>query len=69
MLFFLQSVAVELTIELGHTASLRNKKPNDGFTHDFTVFVRGAEKHEIRNVVEKVVFHLHESYPRPRRGW
>ncbi|KAJ8262544.1 hypothetical protein GJAV_G00167610 [Gymnothorax javanicus] len=31
------------------------------------VFVRGAERSNIQHFVEKVVFHLHESFPRPKR--
>uniref|UniRef100_A0A671N5T5 Protein AF-9-like n=2 Tax=Sinocyclocheilus anshuiensis TaxID=1608454 RepID=A0A671N5T5_9TELE len=31
------------------------------------VFVRGPEQSNIQHFVEKVVFHLHESFPRPKR--
>ncbi|ERE81662.1 protein ENL-like protein [Cricetulus griseus] len=31
------------------------------------VFVRGPEHSNIQHFVEKVVFHLHESFPRPKR--
>lgn len=40
----------------------------EGFTHDWMVFVRGPEHSNIQHFVEKVVFHLHESFPRPKRG-
>lgn len=39
----------------------------EGFTHDWMVFVRGPEHSNIQHFVEKVVFHLHESFPRPKR--
>ncbi|XP_077355135.1 protein AF-9 isoform X9 [Festucalex cinctus] len=32
------------------------------------VFVRGPEHSNIQHFVEKVVFHLHESFPKPKRG-
>jgi hypothetical protein len=32
------------------------------------VFVRGPEQCEIQHFVEKVVFWLHDSFPKPRRG-
>ncbi|CAG2164715.1 unnamed protein product [Oppiella nova] len=32
-----------------------------------TVFVRGPENSNIEHFVEKVVFHLHESFPKPKR--
>ncbi|XP_035222377.1 protein AF-9-like, partial [Stegodyphus dumicola] len=59
--------SVEVKIELGHRAILREKPTSEGFTHDWTVFVRGAEGHNIQYFVEKVVFHLHESFPKPKR--
>ena len=64
--FFFQSVQVK--IELGHRALLRKKASADGCTHDWTVFVRGPEGSNISHFVEKVVFHLHETFPKPKRG-
>lgn len=32
------------------------------------VFVRGPEQCEIQHFVEKVVFRLHDSFPKPKRG-
>eukprot|EP00731_Ephydatia_muelleri_P016792 Em0009g1216a len=44
------------------------KKPTtEGYTHDWTVIVKGEEGHEIKHFVEKVVFYLHESFPKPKR--
>uniref|UniRef100_A0A671WU60 YEATS domain-containing protein n=1 Tax=Sparus aurata TaxID=8175 RepID=A0A671WU60_SPAAU len=59
---------VQVNLELGHNAQLREKETSEDFTHDWTVFVRGQQTDEIQHMVEKVVFHLHESYPKPKRG-
>lgn len=60
--------AVQVKLELGHRAQVRKKPTLEGFTHDWMVFVRGPEHSNIQHFVEKVVFHLHESFPRPKRG-
>ena len=44
------------------------KATPDGFTHDWTLFVRGAEGKDIQHFVEKVVFHLHDSFAKPKRS-
>lgn len=62
----LQSVQIKLV--LGHSAQWRKRPTAEGFTHDWTVVVRGDEGQEIKHFVEKVVFHLHESFPKPKRG-
>ncbi len=46
----------------------RKRPTPEGYTHDWTVLVRGEEGQDIRHFVEKVVFLLHESFPKPRRG-
>ncbi|XP_068443624.1 protein AF-9 isoform X2 [Clinocottus analis] len=61
------SGAVQVKLELGHRAQLRKKPTVEGFTHDWMVFVRGPEQSNIQHFVEKVVFHLHESFPKPKR--
>ncbi|XP_074668215.1 protein AF-9 [Strix aluco] len=61
------SCAVQVKLELGHRAQVRKKPTVEGFTHDWLVFVRGPEHSNIQHFVEKVVFHLHESFPRPKR--
>ncbi|XP_037336631.2 protein AF-9 isoform X7 [Pungitius pungitius] len=61
------SGAVQVKLELGHRAQLRKKPTVEGFTHDWMVFVRGPENCNIQHFVEKVVFHLHESFPKPKR--
>lgn len=57
-----------MQFEIGHEASVRTKKTPEGFTHDWEVFVRGADNTDIQCFVDKVVFHLHETFQKPRRG-
>lgn len=57
-----------IQLEIGHDASLRTKITPEGFTHDWEVFVRGCGGADIQHYIEKVVFHLHETFPKPRRG-
>lgn len=64
----LPQCAVQVKLELGHRAQVRKKPTVEGFTHDWMVFVRGPEHSNIQHFVEKVIFHLHESFPRPKRG-
>ncbi|TWW63700.1 Protein AF-9 ALL1-fused gene from chromosome 9 protein [Takifugu flavidus] len=59
--------AVQVKLELGHRAQVRKKPTVEGFTHDWMVFVRGPEHSNIQHFVDKVVFHLHESFPKPKR--
>lgn len=59
---------VQVKLELGHRAQLRKKVTAEGFTHDWMVFVRGPETGDIQHFVDKVVFRLHESFPKPKRG-
>lgn len=61
------SQAVQVNLVLGHTACWRKKPTQEGFTHDWTVIVRGEEGCEVRHFVEKVVFYLHESFAKPKR--
>uniref|UniRef100_A0A674B9Q1 MLLT1 super elongation complex subunit n=1 Tax=Salmo trutta TaxID=8032 RepID=A0A674B9Q1_SALTR len=62
-----RSGEVQVKLELGHRAQLRKKVTSEGFTHDWMVFVRGPETGDIQHFVEKVVFRLHESFPKPKR--
>lgn len=59
---------VQVKIELGHRASVRKALTDDGFTHDWTVFVRGPDGCDIANFIEKVVFNLHHSFVNYKRG-
>ncbi|XP_050403136.1 protein AF-9 isoform X2 [Patella vulgata] len=58
---------IQVTIELGHQASFKKKPSTEGYTHDWSVFVRGPEGSKIQHYVEKVVFQLHESFAKPKR--
>ncbi|KAJ0175054.1 hypothetical protein K1T71_009195 [Dendrolimus kikuchii] len=58
---------IKVNFEIGHEASLKSKKTPEGFTHDWEVFVRGPEGSDISHFVDKVVFHLHETFPKPKR--
>jgi len=58
---------VQVKVEVGHHATCRENIMPNGYTHDWTIFVRGAEGADISHFVEKVVFILHESFPKPRR--
>lgn len=58
---------VQVKVEIGHKATLRSKTTSEGFTHDWTIFVRGQEGCPIYHFVEKVIFYLHESFPKPKR--
>ena len=66
--FSFYSQAMQVKLELGHRASLRTKKTPEGYTHDWSVFVRGPEGTNIEHFIERVIFHLHESFPRAKRG-
>lgn len=59
--------SVEVKIELGHKAVLKDQPTAEGYTHDWTVFVKGPEGCKIDNFVEKVIFMLHESFPKSKR--
>ncbi|XP_006764291.1 PREDICTED: protein ENL isoform X1 [Myotis davidii] len=64
---FSHQCTVQVKLELGHRAQLRKKPTTEGFTHDWMVFVRGPEQCDIQHFVEKVVFWLHDSFPKPKR--
>ena len=59
---------VTVTIELGHYANFLKEPSLEGFTHDWTVFVRGKDGSKIEHFVEKVVFKLHKTFKCPTRG-
>lgn len=59
---------IKVAFEIGHTAQQKSKTSPEGFTHDWELFVRGADNTNISRFVEKVVFNLHESFPKPCRG-
>lgn len=57
-----------MQFEIGHTSKLRSKKHPQAFTHDWEIYVQGVNKAEISAFVDKVVFILHNSFPKPKRG-
>lgn len=59
---------IKVVFEIGHSASPKSKKSPEGFTHDWELYVRGSEGSNISRFVDKVVFNLHESFPKPIRG-
>lgn len=61
-------MSIKVTFEIGHQASVRSKASPEGFTHDWELFVRGVNGTNISRFVDKVVFNLHESFPKPKRG-
>ncbi|KAF5301605.1 hypothetical protein FQR65_LT08910 [Abscondita terminalis] len=60
-------MSVRINFEIGHEAAIRTKRTQEGFTHDWEVFVRGCDGANIHYYVEKVVFYLHETFPKPKR--
>lgn len=62
------AMSAKVVFEIGHIASLKSKITPEGFTHEWELYVRGRDSADISNYIEKVVFNLHESFPRPKRG-
>ncbi|KAH0955724.1 hypothetical protein HN011_002750 [Eciton burchellii] len=60
-------MAIRVTLECGHTSMLRMRTTPEGYTHDWEVFVRGADNADIHHYIEKVVFHLHDTFRNPKR--
>jgi len=58
---------VKVIFEIGHESSVKNKRTPEGFTHDWELFVRGADNTDIHFFVDRVVFHLHDTFPNPKR--
>lgn len=61
-------MSVKVTFEVGHVADLKTKPTPDGFTHDWELYVRGIDSADCSHYIDKVVFTLHESFPKPKRG-
>lgn len=59
---------IKIFIEIGHESSLKAKPTPDGFTHDWQLFVRSCHSNDISHFIDKVVFNLHESFAKPKRG-
>lgn len=62
------SIKLLLKFEIGHRAAQKTKPSKEGFTHDWELFVQGeGGNYDISQFVEKVIFNLHESFPKPKR--
>lgn len=61
-------MAIKVQFEIGHTATVRTNRTPEGFTHDWELYVQGVNKSDISTFVDKVVFNLHESFPKPKRS-
>ena len=59
---------LEFDYELGHTATIRETPTEDGFTHDWTMFLRTSDVKRFQQYVTKVVFVLHETFTNPERS-
>lgn len=62
-------MSIRVAFEVGHSATVKGKSTAEGFTHDWELYVKGADSNtNISRFVDKVVFNLHESFPKPKRG-
>ena len=61
-------MSYKVFFEIGHDAAIRSKRTLEGFTHDWEIYVRGFDKIDLSHFVDKVVFHLHDTFHRPKRG-
>lgn len=61
------AASVKVCFELGHRAKIREVPTEEGHTHDWMVYVKGFEGISLGYFVEKVVFHLHDTYEQPKR--
>ncbi|XP_058058051.1 protein AF-9 [Anopheles bellator] len=60
-------MSVKIFVEIGHVATVKSRPTAEGYTHDWELFVRGPDGADISHFVDKVVFNLHDSFPRPKR--
>jgi len=59
---------VRVSFEVGHCAVPRTQVTEEGFTHDWEVYVKSTDGLDLPLIVDKVVFTLHEDFPNPQRG-
>ncbi|KAJ6637281.1 Protein ENL [Pseudolycoriella hygida] len=57
----------KVVFEIGHFATLKSKVTPEGFTHDWELYVRGCDSADISHYIDKVVFNLHDSFPKFKR--
>ncbi|XP_055381034.1 protein AF-9 isoform X2 [Condylostylus longicornis] len=60
-------MSIRVQFEIGHKAVLKTRKAENRFTHDWELYVKGVDKADISSYIEKIVFNLHESFPKPKR--
>ncbi|KAL9697388.1 hypothetical protein quinque_000829 [Culex quinquefasciatus] len=60
-------MSIKVCLEIGHVAALKARATPEGYTHDWELFVRGPDGTDISHFVDKVVFNLHDSFPKPKR--
>lgn len=56
------------SIVYGNTAEQLPKTATSSHTHAWRLYVRGANNEDLRPLVARVVFKLHESFQQPTRG-
>lgn len=61
-------MSVRINFEIGHEAAIRSKRTVEGFTHDWEIYVRGCDNADLQHYIDRVVFHLHDTFPNPLRG-
>lgn len=61
-------MSIKVCLEIGHVAAVKVRPTPEGYTHDWELFVRGPDGTDISHFVDKVVFNLHDSFPKPKRG-
>lgn len=60
-------MSVRINFEIGHEAAIRSKRTVEGFTHDWEIYVRGCDNADLQHYIDRVVFHLHDTFPNPLR--
>ncbi|KAL3866280.1 hypothetical protein ACJMK2_043587 [Sinanodonta woodiana] len=53
---------VQVAVEIGHRANPSVTPTKEGFTHEWTVYVRAQDGSNIAHFVDKVEFHLHDTF-------
>lgn len=67
-IYVFQSTSIVKPIIYGNTAkSFDQKRPEDGHTHEWSIYVRSYVNEDISTWVKKVHFKLHDSYENPTR--
>jgi hypothetical protein len=64
----LTGVIVERPIIYGSIAYWMGKKADPEKTHQWTCYVRGPNNENLSHFIKKVVFNLHSSFEKPKRG-